>query len=75
MQVEIYKALQRRYEAKIVEAEVEIELYMKNTVGVADHPNLVDTLDGLFQKWNAANERLEGLNKFWWSRNEEAEKS
>ena len=68
-------ALQKRYEAKIIEAEVEIDLYIKNTVGVADHPNLVDTLDGLFKKWNEANESLQGLNKFWWSRYEETQES
>jgi hypothetical protein len=65
MQEEIYNALIKKYEAEQQEAKVNIELYFRNPVAVADHPNLIETIDGLVKDYNKATERLEGLQKLW----------
>ena len=69
MQQEIYDALYKKYEAKREEARINVELYFQNPVAVADHPNLIETIDGLVKEYNEANERLEGLQKLWEERN------
>ena len=68
MQEEIYDALYKKYEAMRKEAKVNIELYFRNPVAVADHPNLIETMDGLIKQYNEANERLEGLKQLWGER-------
>ena len=52
MQEEIYDALYKKYEAMREEAKVNIELYFRNPVAVADHPNLIETMDGLIKQYN-----------------------
>lgn len=68
MQEEIYDALYKKYEAMREEAKVNIELYFRNPVAVADHPNLIETMDGLIKQYNEANENLEGLKQLWGER-------
>ena len=68
MQEEIYDALYKKYEAMREEAKVNIELYFRNPVAVADHPNLIETMDGLKKQYNEANENLEGLKQLWGER-------
>tara|TARA_B100001059_G_C17570054_1_gene444509 strand:+ start:173 stop:391 length:219 start_codon:yes stop_codon:yes gene_type:complete len=71
MKQKIYDALYQRYKAQKEEARVEIWLYFETTVGVADHPNLIDTIDGLVKKYNEADERLGGLEKLIWEEGED----
>jgi len=68
MQEEIYDALYKKYEAMREEARVNVELYFRNPVAVADHPNLIETMDGLIKQYNEANENLEGLKQLWGER-------
>tara|TARA_Y100000592_G_C5276346_1_gene224241 strand:+ start:260 stop:493 length:234 start_codon:yes stop_codon:yes gene_type:complete len=63
LQQQVVQALFCKYEAKKQEAKVEIMLYFQNSVGVADHPNLIETLDGLIKKYNEADEKISGLKK------------
>tara|TARA_R100001509_G_scaffold164144_1_gene140625 strand:- start:448 stop:681 length:234 start_codon:yes stop_codon:yes gene_type:complete len=63
LQQQVVQALFCKYEAQKQEAKVEIMLYFENPVGVADHPNLIETLDGLIKKYNEADEKICGLKK------------
>ena len=38
-------ALQSKYQAKIDEAISTLDLYMSKSVGVGEHPNIIDVLD------------------------------
>ena len=58
---QVVQSLFCKYEAQKQEAKVEIMLYFENPVGVADHPNLIETLDGLIKKYNEADEMIKGL--------------
>ena len=61
LQQQVVQSLFCKYEAQKQEAKVEIMLYFENPVGVADHPNLIETLDGLIKKYNEADEMIKGL--------------
>jgi|9_EtaG_2_1085328.scaffolds.fasta_scaffold00012_10 hypothetical protein len=63
LQQQVVQSLFCKYEAEKQEAKVNIILYFENPVGVADHPNLIETLDGLIKKYNEADERISGLKK------------
>jgi len=41
------QALKARYQAKKLEALAELENYMANSVGVGEHPHIVDEMDKL----------------------------
>tara|TARA_Y100000289_G_C3796505_1_gene86752 strand:+ start:120 stop:353 length:234 start_codon:yes stop_codon:yes gene_type:complete len=61
LQQQVVQSLFCKYEAQKQEAKVEIMLYFENPVGVADHPDLIGTLDGLLKKYNEADEMIKGL--------------
>ena len=49
------------YEAQVASAKVDIDNYLDNSVGVAEHPNLMDSLDGLVTKLSTAEDKLNCL--------------
>lgn len=40
-----YRALESRYQAKIEEAVATLNLYFNNSVGVGEHPDIIEVLD------------------------------
>ena len=52
------EALRKKYEAEVAAAKVNIEVYLKNPVGIGEHPDLVSAVDfeltKLFVKSGAA---------------------
>tara|TARA_Y200000002_G_scaffold376079_1_gene379381 strand:- start:1710 stop:1910 length:201 start_codon:yes stop_codon:yes gene_type:complete len=54
----ILKALVNRYNAQISEAEATIEIYLKQSVGIGEHPQHIDEVDKLVQKIATAEENL-----------------
>lgn len=61
MRKQIIDALVSQYEAQIKRHKVNIENYMQNTVGVAEHPDIVDTIDLELAKLAEASDKLETL--------------
>ena len=59
----LYEALKARYEAEIMEAKANIEIYLDNKVGVAEHPNIVESLDELIEKLAGAEDKLRTLKQ------------
>ena len=56
------KALRLKYEASIAEVKVDIENYLMNSVGVAEHPHIVESLDVLISTLADAEDKLQSLN-------------
>jgi hypothetical protein len=50
MKQHILKALEKRYEAQICEAEATIKIYFNNSVGIGEHPQHIDEVDKLVEK-------------------------
>lgn len=49
------KALRAKYEAQKLEALATIDVYMNNSVGVGEHPGILDVLDEQIRKVDEAN--------------------
>ena len=59
----LYEALKARYEAEIMEAKANLENYLDNKVGVAEHPNIVESADTLVEQLASAEDKLRTLKQ------------
>ena len=57
------KALKKRYEAQIAEAIATINIYLKNSVGIGEHPQHIDEIDKLIGKIAEAEDKLKTLKE------------
>ena len=64
MRTSLLDALCARYEAQILEADATIQIYLKNSVGIGEHPQHIDEIDKQLQKISEAEEKLEALKRF-----------
>ena len=58
-------ALRKKYEAEIAAAQANINVYMKNPAGIAEHPDLVAAVDSEMVKLADAEDKLATLNKHY----------
>jgi hypothetical protein len=56
--MEMLKALKKRYEAQIAESIATINIYMKSSVGIGEHPQHLDEIDKLLQVIADAEEKM-----------------
>ena len=56
-----FNALIKKYEADIAIAKAELENYFESSVGVGDHPHLIESMDLLITQLSTAEEKLECL--------------
>ena len=59
----LYKALQTKYKAEKAEAQANLEIYFTNKVGVAELPNVVESMDKLMEQYANADEKLRILEE------------
>jgi len=58
----LLKSLMSRFQAQKDEALATIMVYIRNPVGIGDHPNIIDELDKLFLVAAEAEDKLTVLN-------------
>ena len=51
-------ALKMTYEAEIATATANLENYLYNSVGVAEHPDIIKSMDAMIEKIAAAKEKI-----------------
>ena len=51
-------ALKRKYEADIAIAKAELDTYFESSVGVAEHPHIIESMDKLMTELANAQEKL-----------------
>ncbi len=56
-----FEALKKKYEADIAIAKAELENYFEASVGVGDHPHIIESMDLLMTELANAQEKLECL--------------
>ncbi len=56
-----FEALKKKYEADIAIAKAELEVYFESSVGVAEHPHIIESMDKLMTNLADAKEKLECL--------------
>ena len=57
------EALRAKYQAQKLEALATLEVYTNNSVGIGEHPQIIEEMDKLVQQVADANDCLEVLEK------------
>ncbi len=56
-------ALKKKYEADIAVAKTELDTYFESSVGVAEHPHIIESMDILMTQLATAEEKLKCLKE------------
>ena len=56
-------ALKKKYEAEIAVAKTELDTYFECSVGVAEHPHIIESMDLLMTQLATAEEKLKSLKE------------
>ncbi len=64
MQESIIQALKNSLEASIDRHKVNVSILMSNNVGVAEHPDLLQTIEDELEKIAQYKDKLEALSEF-----------
>jgi hypothetical protein len=59
------KALKARYEAQRLEALATLEVYMENSAGIGEHPQIIEEIDNLVKKVDEAEGLLKTLGSIF----------
>tara|TARA_R100001480_G_scaffold144667_1_gene142665 strand:- start:370 stop:570 length:201 start_codon:yes stop_codon:yes gene_type:complete len=57
-------ALKKRYEAQIAESIATLNIYVKNSVGIGEHPQHLDEMDKLLQVIVDAEEKIKVIERW-----------
>lgn len=60
-----YRALEAKYQAKIEEALATLDLYFNKSVGVGEHPDIVEVLDNYLDMLDDNRSKLETLRNLF----------
>ena len=58
----MYEALTLKYRSEMAEAEATLLVYFNNSVGIGEHPQLLEEMDKMVEKMTNAKDKLETLN-------------
>jgi hypothetical protein len=59
------QALRAKYEAQKLEALATLEVYMKNSVGIGEHPQIMEEMDNLVKSVAEADDCLETMGRIF----------
>ena len=63
MKTNLYNGLKLKYQAEILEAYTNLMNYFENQVAVAEHPNILKSMDKLVQELGTAEDKLKTLQE------------
>ena len=61
----ILNELEAKYEAQMQEALVNIEVYLNNPVGIGEHSEIIEAIDGQVSKMAEATEKKQIIRNFY----------
>ena len=61
----LIQALKEKYQAEILCAKANIEVYLKNPAGIGDHPDIISAIDQEVTKVATAEDKLDSLGKLF----------
>jgi hypothetical protein len=64
MQSDKLNALKKRYEAQIAESVATLNIYVRNSVGIGEHPQHLDEMDKLLQVIVDAEEKIKVIERW-----------
>ena len=59
----MYEALSLKYRSEMAEAEATLLIYLTSPVGIGEHPQHLEEMDKLVEKFANAQDKLESLEK------------
>ena len=59
----VYEALSLKYRSEMAEAEATLLVYLTSPVGIGEHPQHLEEMDKLVEKFANAQDKLESLEK------------
>ena len=62
---QLIKAAKMHAQGELERAKTNIMVYMHNSVGIGEHSDIVEAIQGELDKMAAANDRIEMLDKFF----------
>jgi hypothetical protein len=65
MRTELFNALEKHLEAHVDKHRVNVLLLLENPVGVAEHPDLMETIEGELEQMAHYTDKLEMLRKYF----------
>jgi hypothetical protein len=69
------EALKSRYEAQKKEALAILEIYYNNSVGIGEHPGIIDEMDVLVRKVSESNDLIATLETLFIPSNNKADEA
>ena len=63
MKTNLYNALKLKYQAEILEAYTNLMNFFENKVAVAEHPNIIKSMDKLVEELGTAEDKLKTLQE------------
>ena len=64
MKDDIINALTKVYEANIEKANATIKIYLENSVGIGEHPNIIDEIDKQVDIVSANEHKIDIIRSF-----------
>ena len=64
MKEQLVKAARMHAEGELERAKTNVMVYMNNTTGIGEHPDIVEAIQGELDKMAAATDRIEMLKHF-----------
>ncbi len=61
---DLLKASKKRFEAEIEKHRVNVENMLNNSVGVGEHPDIMDSIEAELEKMSGYHDKLEMLDYF-----------
>lgn len=61
----LIKALAKRLEGDIAVAEANVNVYIENSVGIGEHPDVVEAIETQIEKIASADEKLQILKNYF----------
>jgi hypothetical protein len=67
MRQKIKEALKAKYQGEIAQASANVEVYLKNPVGIGEHPDIIEAIDTQMERIAEAQDKLLVLDEhFIW---------
>ena len=59
----MFESLVLKYESEVAEAEATLMVYMENAVGIGEHPQHLEEMDKMVEKYANAKDKSEALQQ------------
>ena len=63
MKVQLLESVRKKHEAEMMAALCNISVYLEHSVGIGEHPDLVESVETQVARWKEAEEMISAVDK------------